>query len=209
MKRFVLLDRDGTINEDCNYLSDPQRVRLLPGAAPALRELQNMGLGLVVITNQSGVGRGYFDHSRLELIHRRLIELLAAEGIRLDGVYFCPHKPDDDCSCRKPRTGLPERAAAELGFDLKTSFVIGDKTSDVEMGRNCGATTLLVRTGHGSRVAANANAPFDYIAEDLPDAVRIIRQLLRTHSTDSRDRGSSSGAIKASKLSVPGPSDDK
>jgi D-glycero-D-manno-heptose 1,7-bisphosphate phosphatase len=183
MKRFVLLDRDGTINEDCNYLSDPEQVRLLPGTGAALRELQDMGLGLAVITNQSGIGRGYFDESRLQSIHRRLIELLAAEGIRLDGLYFCPHKPDDDCSCRKPQTGLAERAAAELSFDLRTSFVIGDKRSDIELGRSIGATTLLVSTGYGNERRIELEAHPDYVAGDLQNAVRIIRHILLNRPT--------------------------
>jgi D-glycero-D-manno-heptose 1,7-bisphosphate phosphatase len=177
MKRFVLLDRDGTIIEERDYLSDPEQVRLLPGAAAALRELQNMGLGLVVITNQSGVGRGYFDESRLESIHRRLIELLAAEGIQLDGIYVCPHNPDDDCSCRKPKTGLAERAAAELGFDLQETFVIGDKASDIEMGRNIGATTMLVCTGYGNEQRLDSAVQAHYSARDLQHAVEIIGQL--------------------------------
>jgi D-glycero-D-manno-heptose 1,7-bisphosphate phosphatase len=137
-----------------------------------------MGLGLVVITNQSGVGRGYFDESRLQSIHRRLLELLAAEGIQLDGVYFCPHKPDDDCSCRKPKSGLAEKASVELGFDLHTSFVVGDKASDIEMGRSCGATTVLVRTGYGAQPRVKEKPWPDYVAEDLQDAARIIRHAL-------------------------------
>jgi D-glycero-D-manno-heptose 1,7-bisphosphate phosphatase len=177
-RRFVLLDRDGTIVEERDYLSDPKDLRLLPGAAAALRELQRLGLGLVVITNQSGVGRGYFDESRLQSIHRRLLELLAAEGIQLDGVYFCPHTPDDDCSCRKPKTGLAGKAAVDLGFDLHTSFVIGDKASDIEMGRSCGATTVRVRTGYGAQPGGNEKPRPDYVAEDLPDAARIIRHAL-------------------------------
>jgi D-glycero-D-manno-heptose 1,7-bisphosphate phosphatase len=179
-RRFVLLDRDGTINQDCDYLSDPEQVRLLPGASAALRELQQMGLGLVVITNQSGIGRGYFDESRLRLIHNRLAELLAIDGVKLDGMYFCPHRPDDDCSCRKPKTVLAERASAELGFDLPTSFIIGDKRSDIEMGRNIGATTLLVCTGYGNQQRLEPEYQPNYVARDLQHAVRIIRQILES-----------------------------
>ena len=97
-QRFVVLDRDGTIIEEREYLSDPEQVRLIPGVGAALREFQQLGLGLVVITNQSGIGRGFFDHAQLERVHDRLSELLDAEGVHLDGLYICPHKPDDNCT---------------------------------------------------------------------------------------------------------------
>src|ERR1700740_1318918 len=129
-QRFVLLDRDGTIIVERHYLSDPEWVELLPGAVSGLRQLSQMGLGLVVITNQSGIGRGFFDETRLELIHRRMSKLLAAEEVTLSGIYFCPHTPDTDCCCRKPRPGLVKQAARQLNFDLQDAFVIGDKPCD-------------------------------------------------------------------------------
>lgn len=180
MKRraVVLLDRDGTISEECGYLSEPGQVRLILGAASALRQFKEMGLGLVIVTNQSAVGRGFFDEARLHLIHRRLYELLEAEGIQLDGIYFCPHKPEDDCSCRKPRTGLVEKASAELDFDPGLSFVIGDKACDIEMGRTVGATTLLVRTGYGAQVAEDKGVQPDHVVEDLQEAAQMIGRLL-------------------------------
>lgn len=177
-RRFVLLDRDGTINEECTYLSDPEQVKLITGAAEALRELQQMGLGLVVVTNQSAVSRGLFDEARLRLIHQRLCDLLEAEGVHLDGIFFCPHQPDDNCSCRKPGAGLVEKAAAELGFDPRVGFVIGDKPCDIDMGRNVGARTLLVRTGYGAQVEGDGTTQPDYVAEDLREAARTIRRLL-------------------------------
>ena len=125
-RRFVVLDRDGTIIEEREYLSEPEQVALLAGVGTALRELRQMGFGLVVITNQSGVGRGIFDQTQLERVHERLRELLEREGVHLDGLYVCPHKPDDDCRCRKPRLGLLRKAAEELGFNLANSIVIGD-----------------------------------------------------------------------------------
>ena len=109
--RYVVLDRDGTIIGEREYLSEPEQVALLPGVGAALRELQQMGFGLVVITNQSGVGRGIFDQAQLERVLERLRELLEKEGVHLDGLYVCPHKPDDDCACRKPRLGLLQKAA--------------------------------------------------------------------------------------------------
>jgi D-glycero-D-manno-heptose 1,7-bisphosphate phosphatase len=177
-RRFVLLDRDGTIIVERGYLSLPEQVELLPGAAEGLRLLRRLGLGLVVVSNQSAIGRGFFDESRLEAIHRRLRELLKAEGVELDAIYFCPHLPDAGCSCRKPETGLVQQAAREYDFDPAQSFVIGDKECDIELGRRVGAVTILVQTGYGTEVAArNATKP-DYVEKDLRTvAVRIERLL--------------------------------
>jgi len=175
-QRYTVLDRDGTIIVERNYLSDPDEVELLPGAAEGLRQLRALGLGLVVVTNQSAIGRGYFDEARLERIHQRLRERLAAEGVQLDGIYFCPHLPDDECGCRKPRTGLMERAARELGFDPAAAFVIGDKPCDVEMGRRVGATTFLVRTGYGAQ--HEGATPADYVVDGVAEAAQVIQGLL-------------------------------
>jgi D-glycero-D-manno-heptose 1,7-bisphosphate phosphatase len=177
-RRFVMLDRDGTIIVEHYYLSDARQVELIPGAARALRQLSEMGLGLVVITNQSAIRRGFFDRERVDLIHCRLHELLEAEGVHLDGIYFCPHTPEDNCQCRKPRPGLVELAVQELGFDPQASFMIGDKACDIELGQRVGATTFLVRTGYGARVAAQGIVTPDYVVDDLRDAARVIRRLL-------------------------------
>lgn len=177
-RRFVLLDRDGTIIVERHYLSNPSGVELTPGAARGLRQLREMGLGLAVITNQSAIGRGFFDEARLELIHRRLCKLLAAEGVYLDGIYFCPHTPDDGCSCRKPKTGLVEMAAQELDFDPQDCFVVGDNACDIELGQRVGATTFLVRTGYGAQVTAEGAANPDYVVDDLRDVAQVIERLL-------------------------------
>ncbi len=176
-RAFIILDRDGTIIEERGYLSDPDQVTLLPGAGQALRELKQMGYGLVIVTNQSAVGRGYFDETRLQLIHARLRDLLAAEGVQLDGVYICPHKPDDGCLCRKPEVGLVQTASKELGLNPGSSIVIGDKASDIEMGRRAGAKTILVRTGYGAEVAAGNTAAADYVVDDLPAAAALVRRM--------------------------------
>jgi D-glycero-D-manno-heptose 1,7-bisphosphate phosphatase len=178
--RFVVLDRDGTIIQERHYLSDPDQVSLIPGAAAALHELQQLGLRLVLITNQSGIGRGYFDHKQLESVHVRLAQLLKNEGVRLDGVYVCPHKPDDDCDCRKPKLGLLEKAASELGLVLEQGIVIGDKISDIEMGRAAHALTILVRTGYGAQLARAVAA--DFVVDDLPAAVEIIKRVCGARS---------------------------
>ena len=177
-RRFIVLDRDGTLIEECSYLSDPAQVKFIPGAVGALLDLKELGFGLVVITNQSAIGRSFLDEARLNLIHRRLTEMLAAEGVHLDGFYFCPHKPEDDCCCRKPRTGLIEKASEELDFSLRSSIVIGDKASDIEMGRAVGAMTLLVRTGYGAQVVAEEEVAADYVVDDLPAAAEIIRSMM-------------------------------
>jgi len=183
-RRFVVLDRDGTINIEREYLSAPEQLELLPGAVCGLRHLRKLGLGLVVITNQSGVGRGYFDRAGLDLIHQRLCALLAAEGIQLDGIYVCPHHPSEGCTCRKPQPELLEKAAREHQFKPAEAFVIGDKVIDIELGQQVGATTLLVRTGYGAQVAALAAAQMavtgDYVVDDLANAAAVIERLLNT-----------------------------
>lgn len=177
-KRFVLLDRDGTIIAERHYLSDPDEVELIPGAAEALKELQEVGLGLLVVTNQSAMARGFFGKAQLDLIHQRLSALLGAYGVHLDGIYVCPHAPEDDCSCRKPRPGLVEQAIKDLNFDPKLCFVVGDKACDIELGRRVGATTFLVSTGYGAQVASEGSVAPDFVAEDLPEAVKTIRRML-------------------------------
>ena len=176
---FVVLDRDGTIIEEVSYLSDPKQIALIPGAGKALRDLSAMGFGLVVITNQSAVGRGFFDEAQLARIHGCFLKMLRAEDINLDGLYFCPHTPKDRCLCRKPQTGLIRKASQEFGFDLSNSIVIGDKVSDIEMGRRVRALTILVRTGYGAQVAAEQRVAADYIVDDLPAAVEVIGRIFR------------------------------
>ena len=177
-QRFVVLDRDGTIIRECHYLSDPEMVDLLEGTTDGLRLLREMGFGLLIITNQSAIGRGFFDKSRLEEIHERLRELLASEGVYIEDIYFCPHTPMDDCYCRKPRTGLLELAAKEHGFSPQNAFVIGDKPCDIELGQRVGATTFLVRTGYGHRVAAENQATPDYVVENVLEDALLIRGMI-------------------------------
>lgn len=178
-RRFVLLDRDGTVIVEKHYLSDPDDVELIEGAAAGLRRLAALGLGLVLVTNQSGLARGYFDRERLDAIHRRLALRLGEHDVQLDGIYFCPHHPDAGCDCRKPRPGMAERAAAEHGFDPRRCFVVGDAAGDVGLGRTLGATTLLVRTGYGAETEARADTAADHVVDDLGAAARRIESLLR------------------------------
>jgi len=179
-RRFVVLDRDGTIIAERHYLSAPQELELIPGAASALRQLRGEGLGLVLVTNQSAIGRGFFDHSRLDAIHKQLRHLLQKDGVDLDGIYVCPHVPEDDCPCRKPKTGLLDLASRELNFDVRSSFVVGDKPCDIELGRRAGATTLLVLTGYGVQVFREKSTTADYTVADLGEAAQIILNLMAT-----------------------------
>jgi len=174
-RRYVLLDRDGTINRDRHYIADPGLVELFPGVGAALRDLRADGFGLAVVTNQSGVARGKITPAQLEAVNARVGELLAAEGVTLEGIYVCPHGPNDGCDCRKPLPGLIERAARELGFDPAQSFVVGDKGIDIGLGRNVGATTVLVRTGYGAETERDRLAEPDHIADDLTGAAQWIR----------------------------------
>lgn len=167
MSFAVFLDRDGTIVVNKHYLADPDGLELLPNTAAGLRELRDLGARLVVVTNQSGVGRGYFDEAALAAMHSRLEELLAAEGVELAGIYACPHSPDAGCDCRKPAAGLYLRAVEELGLELEGSFVLGDGDVDMDAGARLGATSI--RIGEESA---------ELRASDLLAAAQLIRALL-------------------------------
>ncbi len=175
--RFVLLDRDGTIIYDEDYLSDPAGVRLLPGAASGMRKMLAAGWRIVIITNQSGIGRGYFSEIDYQAVTARLKDLLAKERVRIEGIYHCPHAPDVKCECRKPLTGLAEAAAAELGFSLSDCVVAGDKPADVNLGKNIGGKGVLVRTGYGRKHELNGDCSPDFIADDLNDVAEYLKTL--------------------------------
>jgi histidinol-phosphate phosphatase family protein len=181
----VFLDRDGTLVVERGYLSDPGDLELLPGVPGALAALRGAGFALVVISNQSGVGRGLFPLSRVYQAMARLRRILREHHVELDAVYFCPHRPGDGCDCRKPGPGLLVRAADDLALDLARSFMVGDKLIDAEAGRRAGGHGLLLRTGYGRdeerrllepegpAALAPASTP-DAVLEDLPAAVRWI-----------------------------------
>lgn len=174
-RRFVLLDRDGTINVDKHYISRPEQVELLPGAAAGLKELSRLGLGLIVITNQSGIGRGYFDEPSLHAVHERLQMLLREADVSLDAIYYCPHDPSEGCECRKPAAGLIRQAVADFSFDPSEAFVVGDKSSDIELGQAVGATTLYV--GETILEPVGGVQP-DHEVRDLVEAAAVIARLL-------------------------------
>jgi len=155
-RRAIIMDRDGTVCEEVGYVNHVDRVRLLPGSAEAIHAANEAGFQTVVVTNQAGVARGYFAESLVDEVHDRVRELLAAEGARLDGIYYCPHHPDvgapayrKACACRKPLPGMLERARDEMGIDLPTSYMVGDSVKDLEAGHRAGTTNVLVLTGYG------------------------------------------------------------
>jgi D-glycero-D-manno-heptose 1,7-bisphosphate phosphatase len=187
LRPAVFLDRDGTINQEVGYIRELANLTLIPGAAEAIRELNQMGVPVIVVTNQSGVARGYYPDSWIGQLHGRLIALLANEGAQLDGVYYCPHLPDGSvaeysfaCACRKPEPGMLVQAAQDLGLDLSRSFMIGDKATDVEVGFRVGSQSILLRSGYGEKVLKGEyqHRPESeyYIADSLIDSyTRILK----------------------------------
>ncbi len=190
MSRAVFLDRDGTVNAEVGYLSDLNQLKLIPGAGAAIRRLNEKGFKVVLVTNQSGIARGYFTESFVHETHALLEQMLREEGARIDGIYYCPHHPRAGnshytkvCDCRKPGTGLIDRAARDLAIDVKMSFVVGDKWSDVELGQRAGARSILVRSGFASDDPGNVRPGHlsdpDFIAHTITEAVDWI---LKTQS---------------------------
>lgn len=166
-RRFALLDRDGTIIVDKVYLKDPDGVEFAPGAIEGLRLLRDAGFKLVLITNQSGIARGYFDEPALERVHDRLEAMLSAEGLRLEAIYFCPHGPDDGCDCRKPAPGMVRNAMRDLGFGPTQAVIIGDSDADIGVAAATGVIGLRIGPGGG--------------AADFLEAARRACALFRAH----------------------------
>jgi histidinol-phosphate phosphatase family protein len=174
MTRAVFLDRDGTLIQERNYLRQIEQVEFIPGAGKALAKLKIHGFLLILLTNQSGVGRGFFTMEDVQRVHRHILAVLQRDGATLDGIYICPHQPEDNCNCRKPKTKLLEDAAEKFAIDLPLSFVIGDKAIDVELARRAGCGAVLVRTGYGEKALSEHKAAPDYVATDLPAAVEWV-----------------------------------
>lgn len=193
MNRAVFLDRDGTVNVEVGYLNDLDRLQLIPGAGMAIRKLNEAGLKVVLVTNQSGVARGYFPESFIHHTHALLKKMLGQEGARLDAIYYCPHHPKagnlhytTECDCRKPRTGLIDQAARELDIDVKDSYVVGDKWSDIELGQRAGTHTVLVRTGYAHDDPENVRPSQviepDFTAHTILEAADWIIEQVKTGS---------------------------
>lgn len=175
MKKAVFLDRDGVIIEQIAYLSDPDQVKLVPGAVEALRIIHKHGDLAVVISNQSGVGRGYFSAAAVEAAHDRIQQLLAAGGEKVDAFYYCPHAPEEHCSCRKPQPEMILRAGLEQKIAVNASLMLGDRMSDLECGVNAGcARSALVLTGYGAEQEPKARAAGFPVFRDLRAAVEAF-----------------------------------
>jgi len=184
-KSAVFLDRDGTINEQMGYINHTCRFQLLPGAAQAIKKLNDADIPVVVISNQSGLARGYFPEELLAAVHEKMNTLLKDEGAHVDGIYYCPHHPEakeerfrDNCNCRKPKPGLVIQASEEMGLDPEHSFVVGDRWSDIKTAANCGAKSILVRTGYGrgdeQYIGPQQRIQPNFKADDLLEAVHLI-----------------------------------
>ena len=174
----VFLDRDGTINEEMGYINHLSRFELLPQAIPGIRRLNEAGLKVVVVTNQSGAARGYFPAALVDEVHGLLQKILAAGGAHLDGIYACLHGPADGCDCRKPLPTLVKQAARDLDLDLARSYLVGDRYKDMETAANAGVKGILVLTGYGrgeyDYLRAAARVQPVHVAPDLREAVEWI-----------------------------------
>ena len=181
----VFMDRDGTICEEVGYLDSTDRLRLLPRSGAAIKLLNDRGFKAVVVTNQSGVARGYFSEARLQELHSELIRRLSQEGAFLDGIYYCPHHPSEGevpyrkiCNCRKPFPGLLRKAAEDLDLDLALSYTVGDRRADLECGQRVGAKGVLILSGYGKEELQSQREKWgfqpSFIAGDLYEAVRWI-----------------------------------
>ncbi len=191
----VFLDRDGTINVEVDYLSDPADLRLEPGSGAAIAALNRAGFDVVVITNQSGIARGVLDIPRLNQIHDRLRELLEAEGAHFDALRYCPHHPTigeepfrKECDCRKPLPGMMSSAAAELGTDLSASWVVGDSLRDLHAGATIGVRGILVGTGKGTLQRARLDEIKDPVPQFAPDLASAVEFILHTVNANDERR---------------------
>jgi len=185
VNRAVFLDRDGVITQEPpHYAHELSQLELIPKSADAIRLLNENGFVVIVASNQAGIAHGYYREEDAILFHQAMKENLAKEGAYIDAIYYCPHHPEAkieryrvDCNCRKPKPGMLTRAEKELNIDLKQSFIVGDKLSDIEAGKRAGCKTIMVRTGYGVEELKSNEIDCDYVANDLYDAVQHILYL--------------------------------
>lgn len=179
--KAVFFDKDGTLVEDIAYNVDPELIRLAEGALDALRQLQNAGYKLIVVSNQSGVARGFFPEQALVPVERRLRAILSTAGVKLSGFYYCPHHPAGvreeyaiECDCRKPKPGMLLRAAREHDIDLAASWMIGDILNDVQAGKSAGCKTILVNNGHETEWVLTPERRPDFLVSNVLEAAEVL-----------------------------------
>lgn len=204
LRPAIFLDRDGAVTDEVGYINHISRARIYPYAPEAIRLLKSTGLPVIIVTNQSGVGRGYFTEEIVNQVHRMVQDALQPAGTSIDAFYFCPHHPSaviekyrQECRCRKPATGMPEQAAEQFGIDLAASYVVGDTYRDMQMGFNIGARTILLMTGYGRGEYEHGRQNWprmpDLIAEDLLDAARLVLKELNI----AADAGATTQSIRS------------
>lgn len=183
LNKGVFIDRDDTISRDVHYCSRPEDFELLPKAAAGIKLLNQGGFKVVVITNQSGIARGYFTEDMLNKIHQKMVDELAKSGAHVDAIYFCPHHPDENCECRKPKPKLAHQAIKQLHIDPQQSFVIGDRLMDVELAKAIGCKSIMIPGEPGkAELSKNSILP-DYVASDLVLAAKWIIQRSKKQET--------------------------
>lgn len=176
----VFVDRDGTLNEDHGYVTSPEQLVLFPAVPQALARLNRLGARVILLTNQSAIGRGYMTEADLQRIHQKLEDLLSAQEGKIDAVYFCPHHPEEGCACRKPNIAMIQKAAGDFSLDLSLCYVVGDKCSDLEAAHRAGVQGVLVMSSEYSATAVRAHEvgllPIAHVAESFVQAVDWIEQ---------------------------------
>ena len=179
--KAVFLDRDGTIIEDSGYVSSPDQIKFIPGAIAAVKQLNEAGYQVVIISNQAGIARGLLSEDMLQTIDKIIHRQILNGGGHIDASYYCPHHPEhgvypykQDCDCRKPHPGLIKKAVRDHNIELSGSFMVGDKSSDIETGKRAGVKTVFVRTGHGREEEKTLKIKPDHVSDNLPEAVRWL-----------------------------------
>jgi D-glycero-D-manno-heptose 1,7-bisphosphate phosphatase len=175
-RRYLFLDRDGTLIVEKHYLCDPEQIELCENAIEGLKRFKSMGFRMIVVTNQSGIGRGYYDVSEMDAVHCRIQDLLKNHLLDIEEFLFCPHKPEDRCACRKPALGLLDE---RTDFDREireNSVMIGDKDCDIEFGLRAGMLAILVKTGYGSVYSFKKDTTPHFVAKDLLDAAEWVHK---------------------------------